>query len=138
MQSLISSRDTVNRWLERYGVRFGVYKNGTFNEQFFPFDSIPRIIKKKDWDILEKGLVQRVKALNAFLWDIYHEKNIIRDGVVPEEFVYSSKGYMPECEGISPVGRIYSHISGIDLWLSAYSQYNSEIHSQHRTGRQKF
>ena len=83
MQTLIESRDSVNRWLERYGVRFGVYKNGIFNEQFFPFDSIPRVIPKKDWDVLEKGLIQRVKALNAFLWDIYHEKSIIKDGIVP-------------------------------------------------------
>lgn len=115
MRTLIESRNSVNKWLERYGVRFGVYKHGVFNEQLFPFDSIPRVIPAKDWKTLEKGLIQRVKALNAFLWDIYHEKNIIKDGIVPEEFVYSSKGYMPECEGIDPAGKIYSHISGIDL-----------------------
>jgi len=115
IKELIDSRDTVNKWMERFGVRFGVYKNGVFNEQLFPFDSVPRIINCKDWDYLEKGLMQRVRALNMFLWDIYHEKKIIRDGVVPEEFILSSKGYMPECEGVSPVGRIYSHISGIDL-----------------------
>lgn len=115
MQSLIKNRDSVNRWMERYGVRFGVYKNGVFNEQLFPFDSIPRIIEKEDWNVLEKGLIQRVKALNAFLWDIYHDKHIIADGVVPEEFVYASKGYMPECEKVDPTGKVYSHISGIDL-----------------------
>lgn len=112
---MIDSRDAVNKWMERFGVRFGVYKNGVFNEQLFPFDSIPRVISKKDWDYLEAGLRQRVRALNMFLWDIYHEKNIVNDGVVPQEFVYSSKGYMPECEGIAPACRIYSHISGIDL-----------------------
>ncbi len=115
MDALIESRDTVNRWMERFGVRFGVYKKGVFNEQLFPFDSIPRVITKSDWDYLEKGLIQRVNALNRFLFDIYHEKNIIKDGVVPSEFVYSSKGYMPECEGITPVNNVYSHISGIDL-----------------------
>ena len=115
MKALNESRDSVNRWMERYGVRFGVYKNGTFNEQIFPFDSIPRIISARDWEMMEAGLIQRVKALNAFLWDIYHEKSIIRDGIVPEEFVYSSKGYTPECEGLDPVGKVYSHISGIDL-----------------------
>lgn len=101
--------------MERFGVRFGVYKNGIFNEQLFPFDSIPRVISKDDWDFLEKGLIQRVDALNRFLYDIYHDKNIIKDGIVPEEFVYASKGYMPECEGITPAHNIYSHISGIDL-----------------------
>lgn len=115
MDNLIESRDTVNKWMERFGVRFGVYKNGVFNEQLFPFDSIPRIISGKDWDYLERGLIQRVNALNRFLYDIYHEKRIIKDGIIPEEFVYSSKGYMPVCEGITPQGGIYSHISGIDL-----------------------
>ncbi len=115
LRDLIDSKDTVNTWLERFGVRFGVYKHGVFNEQLFPFDPIPRIISKQDWDYLEAGLKQRVKALNAFLWDIYHEKQIVKDGVVPEEFVYSSKGYMPECEGISPVNKVYAHIAGIDL-----------------------
>lgn len=115
LKDMIDSRDAVNKWMERFGVRFGVYKNGVFNEQLFPFDSIPRVISKKDWEYLEAGLQQRVRALNMFLWDIYHEKRIISDGVVPEEFVYSSKGYMPECEGVDPACRIYSHISGIDL-----------------------
>ncbi len=115
IKALTDSRDTVNNWMERFGVRFGVYKGGVFNEQLFPFDSVPRIITKGDWEYLEKGLQQRVKALNMFLWDIYHDKKIIKDGIVPEEFVYSSKGYMPECEGISPAGRVYAHIAGIDL-----------------------
>ena len=112
---LTDSRDSVNKWMERYGVRFGVYKNGVFNEQLFPFDPVPRVIGKDDWAYLEKGLKQRVQALNKFLWDVYHEKKIIKDGIVPEEFVYSSKGYMPECERISPTGGVYAHIAGIDL-----------------------
>ncbi len=115
MKNLIESRDEVNRWMERFGVRFGVYKNGIFNEQLFPFDSIPRVISKKDWDYLDKGLIQRVRALNMFLYDIYHGKEIVKDGIVPEEFVYASKGYLPECEGITPANKIYAHISGIDL-----------------------
>ena len=115
IKELTDSRDTVNKMLERFGVRFGVYKKGVFNEQLFPFDSVPRIISKSDWDYLERGLKQRVEALNMFLWDIYHDKRIVKDGVVPEEFIYSSKGYMPVCEGINPQGKVYSHISGIDL-----------------------
>ena len=112
---LTECRDSVNTWMERFGVRFGVYKNNTFREQLFPFDSVPRIIPKDDWDYIEKGLRQRVDALNRFLWDIYHEKKIVKDSIIPQEFVYAGKGYMPECEGISPVNGIYSHISGIDL-----------------------
>ena len=115
MKRLIESRDTVNKWMERFGVRFGVYKNGVFNEQLFPFDSIPRVIPKDDWDYLERGLKQRVDALNRFLFDIYHDKNIVKGSIIPEEFIYSSKGYMPQCEGITPKAGVYSHISGIDL-----------------------
>ena len=115
IKGLTDSRDTVNKWMERFGVRFGVYKKGVFKEQLFPFDSVPRIISKDDWDYLERGLKQRVQALNMFLWDIYHDKKIIKDGIVPEEFVYSSKGYMPQCEGIDPAEKVYAHIAGIDL-----------------------
>lgn len=115
LNELTDRMETVNKWLERYGVRFGIYKNNVFKEQLFPFDPVPRIITKTDWEYLEQGLRQRVTALNKFLWDIYHDKNIIRDSVVPEEFVYASKGYMPECEGVDPKGGVYAHISGIDL-----------------------
>ena len=115
MEDLIKSRDTVNQWMERFGVRFGVYKNGVFNEQLFPFDAIPRRIPADEWKMLEQGLVQRVRALNMFLYDIYHDKKIVADGVVPKEFTYESKGYMPECEGITPTHGVYAHIAGIDL-----------------------
>lgn len=114
-ESLVKQKDTVNKWMDRFGVRFGIYKNGVFNEQLFPFDPIPRVISHADWSELETGLKQRVKALNMFLYDIYHEKNIVKDGVIPEEFVYSSSGYLPQCEMITPSKNIYSHISGIDL-----------------------
>ena len=115
MTDLLKSRKSVNEWMERYGVRFGVYKNGVFNEQLFPFDPIPRQISSSEWATLEKGLTQRVKALNMFLYDIYHDKQIVTDGVIPKEFTYESKGYMPECEGITPIHKIYAHIAGIDL-----------------------
>lgn len=115
MTDLLKSRKSVNEWMERYGVRFGVYKNGVFNEQLFPFDPIPRQISSSEWATLEKGLTQRVKALNMFLYDIYHDKRIVTDGVIPKEFTYESKGYMPECEGITPIHKIYAHIAGIDL-----------------------
>ncbi len=115
MYSLIPHAEDINSRLARYGVKFGIYKNNTYREQLFPFDAIPRVIEKKEFDYLEKGLIQRVDALNAFLNDIYGEKKIIKDGIVPEEFAFISTGYLPECEGIVPSKKIYSHISGIDL-----------------------
>lgn len=115
MEQLIRQKDVINDLLMRYGVKFGIYKNKEFHEQLFPFDPIPRIISKDEYEYLEKGLSQRVTALNKFLLDIYTDKNIIKDGVIPEDFIYSSSGYLPQCEGIVPPGGIFSHISGIDL-----------------------
>ena len=100
--ALFCHADTVNELLARYGVKFGIYKNGTFREQLFPFDAIHRVITKKEFDYLEKGLKQRAVALNAFIKDIYHEKRIVKNGVVPEEFVYASGGYLSQCEGVMP------------------------------------
>lgn len=112
---LLQQADKVNELLARYGVKFGIYKNNEFKEQLFPFDSIPRIIEHDEFVYLERGLKQRVMALNLFLKDIYSKKQIIRDGMVPEDFIYISSGYMAECEGVMPPKGIYSHISGIDL-----------------------
>ena len=115
MEDLIRHAEQINRQLARHGVKFGIYKNGTFKERLFPFDAIPRVITATEWETLSRGLTQRVRALNLFLRDIYGEKKILADGVVPEEFVYRSPGYLAQCEGIVPLGGIYSHISGIDL-----------------------
>ena len=112
---LLKHTDTVNELLARYGVKFGIYKNNTFKEQLFPFDAIPRIIEKQEFDYLETGLQLRVVALNLFLKDIYSKKQIVKDGVVPEDFIFASSGYMAECEGVTPPKDIFSHISGIDL-----------------------
>ena len=115
MKSLTQHADSINRLLSRYGVKFGIYKDNTFHEQLFPFDAVPRIIAHDEFALLERGLRQRVDALNLFLADIYSGKKIVRDGVLPQEFLYASKGYLPECEGVAPPAGIYSHISGIDL-----------------------
>ena len=115
MRNLTDHADAINRLLSRYGVKFGIYKNQTFHEQLFPFDAIPRVITHAEFEQLDRGLVQRVDALNLFLQDIYSGKRIVSDGVLPKEFLYASKGYLPECEGVTPPAGIYSHISGIDL-----------------------
>ena len=112
---LVGHTDKINQQLARYGVKFGLYKDGKFNERLFPFDAVPRIIEADTWAELERGLVQRVDALNAYLRDVYGSAQIIKDGIVPEHFAYASTGYLPECQGIMPPKGIYSHISGIDL-----------------------
>ena len=74
MRELVEHTEGINRLMARFGVKFGIYKNGEFHEQLFPFDAIPRVITGEDFRILEKGLIQRVDALNLFLKDIYGEK----------------------------------------------------------------
>lgn len=115
MDSLIQHADAVNRLMARYGVRFGIGHDGSFEERLFPFDPLPRVIPADEWATLEAGLRQRVDALNRYLLDIYHDKQIVRDGVVPGDFALSSSGYLGACEGITPPRGIMSHISGIDL-----------------------
>lgn len=115
MFDLLDYEESINRLLARYGVKFGLYKNGEFKEQLFPFDTVPRIITADEFEELEAGLIQRVDALNAFLKDIYGEKKILKEGIIPEDFIFSSPGYLKQCEGIVPPKGIYSHISGIDL-----------------------
>ncbi len=115
MDRLVQHQQTINDQLARYGVKFGLYKNGTFQERLFPFDPLPRVITAQEFEILDKGLVQRVNALNLFLKDVYGDKKIIRDGIVPEDFVFAGSGYLPQCEGFVPPKGVYSHISGIDL-----------------------
>ena len=95
MDALIRHEQQINQQLARYGVKFGIYKNGTFQERLFPFDAIPRVITAQEWSVLEKGLIQRVRALNLFLADVYGGKRIIADGVLPEDFVFRSPGYLP-------------------------------------------
>ncbi|MBR1487242.1 MAG: circularly permuted type 2 ATP-grasp protein [Synergistaceae bacterium] len=113
--SLQKHAEDVNELLARYGVKFGIYKDGNFHEQLFPFDIIPREIGAEEFSFLERGLKQRVKALNEFIRDIYSGKKIIKDKVVAEEFIYSGSGYLVQCDGVSPPKNIFAHISGIDL-----------------------
>ncbi|MGN0691292.1 MAG: circularly permuted type 2 ATP-grasp protein [Oscillospiraceae bacterium] len=115
MNTPVVNAKEINKLLARYGVKFGIYKHGEFKEQLFPFDAIPRVITAEDFKQMEKGLIQRVDALNLFLKDIYTDKKIIKDKIIPEEFVFISKGYLAQCEGVVPSKGIYSHISGIDL-----------------------
>lgn len=105
----------INKLMVRYGVKFGIYKKGKFIEQLFPYDAIPRIISRDEFAHLNKGLSQRVDALNLFLRDIYTDGKIVKDKIIPEEFIYASTGYLPQCKNIDPPMGIYSHISGIDL-----------------------
>lgn len=108
-------------FLDANAVNFNLYKEGSFIERSFPFDMIPRIIPKAEFDELEAGIVQRVRALNAFLNDIYNDQKVVEDGVVPREYVDSAKAFLPAYRGVNPPKAIRTHISGIDLVKDAAS-----------------
>jgi uncharacterized circularly permuted ATP-grasp superfamily protein len=106
------------------GITFAVYTDDKKpNEQIFPFDLFPRIIPKTEWIQLEKGVIQRNKAINLFLDDIYHRKQILKDKVVPADLIFSSKNYLKEMVDFTPEGGIYTHISGTDLIKHTDGQY---------------
>ena len=97
------------------GVTFSVYSDNRGVEKIFPFDLIPRVIPGEEWVAVERGLVQRLRALNLFLADIYSDQRILADGVVPRDLVLGSKGYLPQVLGVRPRGGVFVHVAGIDL-----------------------
>jgi uncharacterized circularly permuted ATP-grasp superfamily protein len=112
---LLDKQHAAERALLSMGITFNVYSEGEGIERIMPIDIIPRIVEGAEWDRLEKGLIQRVTALNLFLNDIYHEQNVIRDGIIPRHVVESSKGFLKPCMGLDPPKGIWCHINGVDL-----------------------
>jgi uncharacterized circularly permuted ATP-grasp superfamily protein len=97
------------------GITFTVYNSGEGVEKIFPFDIIPRIIKAEEWDIIEKGIKQRLKVLNIFLKDIYNEQFILKDGIIPPNLIYSCPNFLREMVNVEVPFDIYTHIAGVDL-----------------------
>jgi uncharacterized circularly permuted ATP-grasp superfamily protein len=97
------------------GITFNVYGRAEAEERLIPFDIIPRIIAADEWRRLSLGIEQRVRALNAFMHDIYHRQEILRAGRIPAEMIQRNEAFLPEMIGVSPPGGVYTHISGIDL-----------------------
>jgi uncharacterized circularly permuted ATP-grasp superfamily protein len=113
----------IDSALLQRGVTFTVYSDTRGTERVLPFDPLPRIIPATEWDVLAAGIAQRVRALNAFLHDIYHEQKIVRDHKVPADIVFSSRFYTREMIGVDPPSGIYIHVSGIDLIRDAAGDY---------------
>ncbi|HXD04007.1 MAG TPA: circularly permuted type 2 ATP-grasp protein [Novosphingobium sp.] len=102
-------------FFRRTGITFNVYGNDAGEERLIPFDMIPRIITAGEWRKLTRGIEQRVRALNAFLHDVYHRQEIIRAGKLPERLLRENEAYLPQMAGFVPPGGVYTHIVGIDL-----------------------
>jgi len=110
-----NKRQSVDLAFLRQGVTFNVYGDSAGTEKIFPFDLLPRIIPAKEWEFLERGLVQRITALNLFLHDLYHEQKILKDGIIPPFYVLSGKHFRREFVNFNVPKDIYIHICGTDL-----------------------
>ena len=116
-------RDEAERAFHRVGITFAVYGEDSGTERLIPFDIVPRIIPADEWKVLDRGLRQRVQALNAFLHDVYHDQAILEAGVVPRERVLGNTQFRPEMRGMDvPVG-IYAHIAGVDIVRAGEGEY---------------
>ena len=102
-------------FFRRTGITFNVYGEDAGEERLIPFDMVPRIITANEWRKLSRGIEQRVRALNAFLHDVYHRQEIVRAGKLPERLLRENDAYLPEMAGFVPPGGVYTHIVGVDL-----------------------
>jgi uncharacterized circularly permuted ATP-grasp superfamily protein len=115
IEELERRSDDADRELYNFGITFTVYTDRQAIDRILPFDVIPRVLSPADWQAIEDGSTQRVAALNLFLHDIYHDRKVIKDGVVPEDLVLGNKNYRRGMEGVSPPLGTYVHICGIDI-----------------------
>ncbi len=107
----------------KQGITFTVYGDEKGTERVFPFDPFPRIIPASEWETIEAGLIQRITALNLFLYDIYHEQRILKDGVIPKEVIYGAAHFRPEFVGVSVPKDAYIHVCGTDLIRDTDGKY---------------
>ena len=114
-ERLAQKRAEADALFHRVGITFAVYGQEEGAERLIPFDIVPRVLPLEEWVRLERGLKQRVRALNAFIHDIYHDQQILKAGVIPAEQVLCNSQYRPEMQGVDVPGGIYAHIAGIDI-----------------------
>ena len=113
----------AERFFRRTGITFNVYGEAEADERLIPFDIVPRILSAREWTRLTKGIEQRVRAINAFLYDIYHRQEILRAGRLPRELIDRNEAFLPQMIGVSPPGGIYTHIVGTDLVRTGEDQF---------------
>jgi uncharacterized circularly permuted ATP-grasp superfamily protein len=112
---IAQKKEEADRAFHRVGITFAVYGEEQGTERLIPFDLVPRIIPAHEWEALERGLTQRVRALNAFLQDVYHDQKILAAGIVPRDRILGNTQYRREMHGVDLPGGIYAHIAGVDV-----------------------
>jgi len=114
-EDLMRYQKVAEAELLQMGITFTVYGSNEGTEKIFPFDVIPRIVNAQEWERIEKGLVQRIHALNLFIDDIYHDQKILKDKIIPKDMIKSSVGYREQCKGLNVPKNIWIHVTGTDL-----------------------
>ena len=112
---LVRRQRAAEQAMLQLGITFNVYGDESGTEKIFPFDILPRIVEAADWDYIERGLKQRIQALNLFIDDVYNKQSIVKDGIVPEHMVLSAQNLQEPCMGLKPPRGIWCHITGTDL-----------------------
>jgi uncharacterized circularly permuted ATP-grasp superfamily protein len=112
---LLRYQHAADRLLLQMGITFNVYGDSAGTERIFPFDLVPRIVASDEWQRIERGLRQRIHALNEFIDDIYHDQRILSDGVIPRDIILSAASFRKQCQGLNPPRRVWCHITGTDL-----------------------
>ncbi|MBY5971958.1 circularly permuted type 2 ATP-grasp protein [Ferrimonas balearica] len=120
---LLKKSNEAETFFRRIGITFNVYGQKEAQERLIPFDIVPRIIAAREWRQLEKGIEQRVRALNAFLADIYHRQEIIKSGRLPEHIISRNDAFLPQMVGMTPPGGVYTHIVGTDLVRTGENEF---------------
>ena len=123
LEELRTKQLTAEKTYLTMGITFNVYHEGEGVERTMPFDLIPRVIPAGEWEVIDRGLTQRVVALNCFLEDVYNDRKIVKDKIIPQEVVDSSPGYLQACSGVHPPKERWAHVSGIDLIKHSDGRY---------------
>lgn len=113
----------AENFFRRTGITFNVYGAAEAAERLIPFDIVPRIISGREWNKLTRGIEQRVRAINAFLYDIYHRQEILRAGRIPLELIAGNDAFLPQMIGVSPPGDVYTHIVGVDIVRTSEDEF---------------
>jgi uncharacterized circularly permuted ATP-grasp superfamily protein len=121
--SIKKKQEEADAIFRRLGITFAVYGEGGSNERLIPFDLIPRVLSAREWRSLERGIEQRVRALNAFLYDIYHRQDIVRAGRIPAHMINQNEAFLPEMVGFDPPRNIYAHIIGTDIVRTGENEF---------------
>jgi uncharacterized circularly permuted ATP-grasp superfamily protein len=123
IDDLVRKRSEAEALFRRTGITFAVYGEDATCERLIPFDIIPRILSAAEWRRLAAGIEQRVRALNAFIYDVYHRQEIVRAGRVPEDLVIQNAAFLPEMMGVEPARGVYAHVIGIDIVRTSEAEF---------------